>query len=279
MQVIFDDIAPEYDRSGVTYFGPVGERLVALVGIVAGQTVLDVGTGRGAVLFPAARAVGKSGRVTGIDLSPAMVEAVQEEARGQGMRQIDAVVGEGQSPQFPPGAFDAITGGMSVHMLADIPAALRTYHRLLRRGGRLGLSAPATVDHPEPEVFGLRSIARFCAAHDSGSGIYPYAEAFGGPQQVRSDLLAAGFANVEVGEESAFITTASSDAFLRWTWTHGMRKLWERVSASERERVSRAITAEVNARSEHADHVVLRTPVMYITASRPEASDTGHTPT
>ncbi|MEE4423540.1 MULTISPECIES: class I SAM-dependent methyltransferase [Streptomyces] len=268
-QRIFDTLASEYDRSGVDYFGPVGERLVALVKIGSGESVLDIGCGRGAVLFHAARAVGEHGRVVGVDLSTAMVEAVRKEARASEMPQVEAMVGEGQSPPFPEQSFDVVTGGMSVHMLADIPAALRAYHQVLRPRGRLGLSAPATVERPAPEVFGLRSIARFSAAHDAGSGIYPYTEAFGGARRLRGDLLAAGFEEVEVLEEPAFICTDSAERFLRWTWTHGMRKLWERVSPDERRRAERAITTEARARSERTDRIVLRTPVMYVTAVRP----------
>lgn len=269
-QLIFERLAREYDQSDVEFFGPLGERLVVHVGVAYGNTVLDVGCGRGAVLFPVARAVGEGGGVTGIDLSPAMVASVLEEARGNGLRQVDALVMEGQEPAFPPKSFDVITGGMSVHMLADTLGAFRAYHRLLRPGGRLGLSAPVTVDDPAPEVFGLRSIARLCADHDVGSGIYPYAEAFGGPQRARSDLRAAGLVQVEVQEEPAFITADSAESFLAWTWTHGMRRLWERVSPRERAGVEDDIKAEACARSERTGRIVLRTPVMYVTATRPD---------
>ncbi|MFI1258691.1 class I SAM-dependent methyltransferase [Streptomyces netropsis] len=270
-QLVFDQLASEYDRSDVEFFGPIGARLVAHAGVAPRDTVLDVGCGRGAVLFPAARAVGEGGKVTGIDLSRAMAESVLAEARDKGLRQVDAVVMEGTEPAFPPESFDVITGGMSVHMLADVPGALRAYHRLLRPGGRLGLSAPVTVDDPAPEVFGLRSIARLCAAHNAGSGIYPYAEAFGGVRQALTDLRAAGFTEVTAREEPAFVTADSPESFLRWTWTHGMRRLWERVSDRERATAENDIKAEARARSEHTDRIVLRIPVMYIVATRPEA--------
>jgi len=268
-QLVFERLAQEYDRSDVEFFGPAGERLVDHVGVSPGNTVLDVGCGRGAVLFPAARAVGEDGCVTGIDLSPAMVARVLEEAEECGLRRVKALVLEGQAPAFPPESFDVITGGMSVHMLADTLGAFRSYYQLLRPGGRLGLSAPVTVDDPAPEVFGLRSIARLCAAHDAGSGIYPYAEAFGGTRQAWSDLQAAGFVRVKVREEPAFITAGSPESLLRWTWTHGMRALWERVNSRERAGVEDDIKREARARSEHGDRIVLRVPVMYVTATRP----------
>jgi len=57
----------------VGQFRYFGARLVEAAGVEPGDRVLDVATGRGAVLFPAAERVGPTGEVTGIDLSPEMV--------------------------------------------------------------------------------------------------------------------------------------------------------------------------------------------------------------
>lgn len=67
---VFDRAAPTYDAVAGAYHDYFGSRLVALAGLRAGDAVLDVGRGRGAVLLPAATKVGPSGRVSGIDLSP-----------------------------------------------------------------------------------------------------------------------------------------------------------------------------------------------------------------
>ncbi|MFC3995235.1 class I SAM-dependent methyltransferase [Nocardiopsis sediminis] len=269
MRVLFEEVAPDYDRSGTEFFAPVGERLVSLTDVGPGDAVLDVGSGRGAALFPAARAAGLRGSVTGIDLSESMVASLRQDARDSGLGRIDAAVMDAQAPRFPPESFDVLTGSMSVHLFPDVAAAFRSYFRLLRPGGRLGLSAPVSVDHPRPEVFGLRSIARMVSAYGSGSGAYPYSEAFGGAEQARSDLLAAGFTSVNVVEEPAFISSGSTDQLLRWTRTHGMRLLWEQVPAAEHRRVQQEIATEARSRSEHPDRVVLRVPVMYIIARRP----------
>ncbi|MFJ9813969.1 class I SAM-dependent methyltransferase [Streptomyces sp. NPDC101151] len=270
-RALFDEVAGEYDRTGVAFFGPVGGRLVQHAALRRGEAVLDIGCGRGAVLIPAARAVGPQGRATGIDISAAMVEAARAEAHAAGLDTVEVRIGDGQDPRFPPGAFDAVTGGMSVHMLTDPPAAFRAYGRLLRPGGRLALSAPTCVHRPEPEVFGLRSIARMAAAHPSGSGVYPYAEPFGGARRARADLLDAGFTEVEIHDEPAFITADSARQFLRWTRTHGMRRLWQRIPPPLRPGLERAITTEAQARSEAPGHIALRVPVTYVVAHAPPA--------
>ena len=77
---VFDRAAGVYDRLGVAYFSAFGARLAEIVAPAPGQRVLDLGCGRGAVLFPSARAVGSSGHVLGIDAAPNMVSLTAAEA-------------------------------------------------------------------------------------------------------------------------------------------------------------------------------------------------------
>ena len=55
---VYDDVADVYDTTGVEFFTPLGRRLVEQAGMREGERVLDIGCGRGAVLLPAAEAVG-----------------------------------------------------------------------------------------------------------------------------------------------------------------------------------------------------------------------------
>ena len=64
-RALFDRLASDYDVAGPGCFAYFGQRLVATVGIEPGQRVLDVATGRGAVLFPAAEGVGRGARLSG----------------------------------------------------------------------------------------------------------------------------------------------------------------------------------------------------------------------
>jgi hypothetical protein len=68
---IFDRAAATYDLVGPPFFAHFGRRLVELARLAPGERVLDIATGRGAVLFPASEAVGPSGRVTGTEPSTA----------------------------------------------------------------------------------------------------------------------------------------------------------------------------------------------------------------
>lgn len=74
MAALFGSVAGTYDAVGVDLFQPVAAGLVDALDPRPGERALDVGCGRGAVLLRLGRAVGAGGSVTGIDLSPRMVE-------------------------------------------------------------------------------------------------------------------------------------------------------------------------------------------------------------
>jgi SAM-dependent methyltransferase len=70
---LFDQVASTYDHVGPRFFSHFGRRPVEVTQIPTGAVVLDVATGRGAILFPAAEQVGPQGHAVGIDLSARMV--------------------------------------------------------------------------------------------------------------------------------------------------------------------------------------------------------------
>src|SRR5512143_551867 len=76
---LFNRAAPTYDRRGPQFFSHIGERLVDLAQIPGGARVLDIATGKGANLFPAAKVIGSEGKAIGIDFSEAMVQETTQE--------------------------------------------------------------------------------------------------------------------------------------------------------------------------------------------------------
>src|SRR4051794_24992612 len=134
---VFDRGADSYDQVGVDFFTPAARDLVAHANLQPGERVLDVGTGRGAVLFEAAEQVGPTGRAVGIDLSGRMVELTTAEAAARGLQQVSVAQGDAERPDFPDGSFDAILGGLVLFMLPDPTVALPNYKKLLEPAGQL----------------------------------------------------------------------------------------------------------------------------------------------
>jgi ubiquinone/menaquinone biosynthesis C-methylase UbiE len=133
----FTQLAPEYDVAGCFVY--YGQRLVDAAGVQPGQRVLDVASGRGAVLFPAAERAGQAGHAEGIDLAEGMVQATNADAERRSLpvrvRQMDA-----ESLDFPDASFDRVLCGFGIMFLPDQPRGLREFRRVLRPGGRLGVS-------------------------------------------------------------------------------------------------------------------------------------------
>ena len=134
----FNAVAADYD-AGPGAFAHFGRRLVDVAAIASGNRVLDVASGRGAVLFPAAEMVGASGDVIGIDLAEEMVRATNEDAARLGLR-VRVQLMDAEHLDFPDAAFDRVLCGFGIMFFPNQERALREFHRVLDPGGQPAVS-------------------------------------------------------------------------------------------------------------------------------------------
>ncbi len=135
--------------------GRVHERMAEQVG--DGERVLDVGCGTGSL---ALRCAGKAARVTGIDISPQMLDMAREKVEAAGLqdqvelREMSAI---DLDEAFPEGSFDVIVSSLVFSELSEDEQGfvLRECHRLLRDGGRLVIA-----DEVVPRSWPLRLLSR-----------------------------------------------------------------------------------------------------------------------
>jgi SAM-dependent methyltransferase len=225
---IFNEAADDYDNVGVDFFTPFGAALVEAAAVAPGDRVLDVGCGRGAVLFPAATATGPGGHVTAIDLAPRMVELTR--AAAAALPQVVVELGDAQSPDFPESSFDVITAGMVLFFLPDPPAALDTYRRLLRPGGRLAFSAAASYDPSFPKA--MKALAGHADSPPPAPGQAPM---FENADTLRAALEHAGFTRSRVSECTVASTFRDRRHFFDWVGSHGGRAVVRRIPPQRRE--------------------------------------------
>ncbi|MCX4743754.1 class I SAM-dependent methyltransferase [Streptomyces antibioticus] len=119
--------------------GPAYAAAVADVGLRAGDRVLDAGCGTGRALTPLRAAVGPTGVVVGLDLTPAMLEAAVRAGRDRDGRLL---LGDVAALPLRSGSFDAVFGAGLVSHLADPTENLRELARVVRPGGTLALFHP-----------------------------------------------------------------------------------------------------------------------------------------
>lgn len=112
----------------------------ALASLRPGETVLDLGSGGGIDCFLAARAVGPTGKVIGVDMTPDMIARARANARAAGVGNVEFRLGEIEHLPVGDGQVDVILSNCVVNLSPDKPAVLAEAFRVLRNGGRLAIS-------------------------------------------------------------------------------------------------------------------------------------------
>jgi ubiquinone/menaquinone biosynthesis C-methylase UbiE len=136
----WDLAAPDYEALWRAQLADAQTALLAAAALQPGQHVLDVACGTGLVTFEAARAVGPSGRVLGIDLSGAMVEATRYGARQRQAGNVSVARMDAEALELPDASVDVVLCALGLMYLPEPERAVREMHRVLRPGGRLVLA-------------------------------------------------------------------------------------------------------------------------------------------
>jgi arsenite methyltransferase len=121
-----------------------------------GERVLDLGSGAGTDSLIAAQMVGAEGRVTGIDMTPAMLAKARAAAQELGVANVEFVAGEAEELPFADESFDVVISNGVIDLIPDKDAVFSELHRVLAPGGRLQI-ADVTIQNPVSEE-GRRNI-------------------------------------------------------------------------------------------------------------------------
>lgn len=165
---------------------------LAHAGLEPGMVVVDLGSGAGFDAFLAARRVGPSGRVVGVDMTEAMVEKARENARRGGFSNVEFRLGTIEALPLPDAFADVVTSNCVINLSPDKSAVFREAFRVLRPGGRLCVSDIVLAAPLPPEIQGSVEAYAGCIA---GADLL---EAY------LARIAAAGFAGVEVLQSAPF---------------------------------------------------------------------------
>jgi ubiquinone/menaquinone biosynthesis C-methylase UbiE len=228
---VFDRAADTYDAVGVDWFVPIAGGLVAELAPAAGEQALDIGCGRGAALFPLAEAVGPTGHVLGIDLSPRMVAATASDAAA--LPQVQVRVADASNPGLPAASFDLIASSLVLFFLTDPSTAVAGWRELLVPGGRLGVATFGEQDASWKAIDALFMPYLPPAMKDARTS--GQQGPFASDEGVAGLLTDAGLVDVRTVRSVVSPVFKNPEHWLDFSWSHGQRAMWEAVPAEQHE--------------------------------------------
>lgn len=130
MSAIFSG-APSYERFMGRWSRSLAPLFVGFAGVLNGQSVLEIGSGTGALTSAIAR-MARTSRIVGIDPSPAYVELAQSQLPSP---QVRFEVGDAQALRFEDETFDVVLSMLVLNFVPDVRKALDEMQRVAKRGG------------------------------------------------------------------------------------------------------------------------------------------------
>jgi SAM-dependent methyltransferase len=188
---------------------PFGKKLVELAKIEKGARILDLGMGAGTSLFPAAEKAGATGQVIGIDICKDMVRYTHEKIKKYKVDNACVIQADAQSLVFKDNSFDYVLSGFSY-----IFSTLEEIRRVLRKGGRFGLSTWKTLEYME---WMASCLGKYIPVNSKDV----YSQVTLG--ELRTLLDEAGFTNIVTSTETQLFHYADEEQWWRATYDSG----WE----------------------------------------------------
>jgi arsenite methyltransferase len=151
-----------------------------------GERVLDLGSGGGIDVILSARRVGPTGRAFGLDMTDEMLALAVRNAAEAGVDNVEFVRGTIEAIPLPASTIDVVISNCVINLAADKGAVMREIARVLRPGGRVGVSDVVADDSLSPEQRAERGSYSGCIA-----GALSFAE-------YRAGLAAVGLTDIDI---------------------------------------------------------------------------------
>jgi arsenite methyltransferase len=136
----------------------------AVADLRPGECVLDLGSGGGIDVLLSARRVGANGFAYGVDMTQEMLDLARANAAKAGVTNVAFLKGTIEDVPLPDASVDVVISNCVINLSADKPAVIREMFRVLKPGGRIGVSDVVAEDHLTPAMRAERGTHVGCIA-------------------------------------------------------------------------------------------------------------------
>jgi arsenite methyltransferase len=180
----------------------------AVADLHPGERVLDLGSGGGIDVLLSAKRVGPTGRAIGLDMTDEMLALAQKNAAEAGAANVEFLKGQIEAIPLPAASVDVVISNCVINLAADKPSVFREIARVLRPGGRIGISDIVAEDALTPAQRAERGSYVGCIA-----GALSFSEYISGLAQVGlTDVSVTSTHLVTDGMHSAIIKASKPRA-------------------------------------------------------------------
>jgi SAM-dependent methyltransferase len=233
----YDSAAETHENIAVPYvFLRPAQDLVAAMQLAPGARVLDAGCGTGVAARVVNDAVAPGGLVVALDPAVEMLRV----GRRRGLAAV--VCGEAQTLPFPDAAFDAVVASFVISHVPAYQAALSELVRVLRPGGKLGMTAWGPAEDRFRQHW--RTVAESFGAAGSLEMAVPWEEWLADPANLREALTGAGLTAVEIETREYPSTIPIADFLASREQSVQARFLRRHLDSAEWERFRRTLAEE-----------------------------------
>jgi SAM-dependent methyltransferase len=184
---------------------PLGLRAIAPLAPQPGEAILDVGCGAGQSCLQLADRVGIEGRITGVDIAPAVLEVARHRASGRS--EVVFVQSDAAKLAYPDASFDSVFSRFGVMGFEDPVAAFSNFRRMLKPRGSLAFVCWRSLEENELDLLPLQA-----ASLEGQSDPTPFSLADSGI--IRTTLTNAGFQDITIVAHDEPVSSGDLDSML-----------------------------------------------------------------
>lgn len=261
---VFNLVAKKYDNPSLRFFSSCAEKLVDHIKIKPGDKVLDIATGTGMVAIAAAQRLSNNGRVQAIDLSENMIQQARQNLKCAGLENVDFHIMDAENLEFESNYFDVITCSYGLFFIPDMSAALKSWLRVLKPGGKIIFSSFAPSAFQDLNNIFIANLAEYGVTPPTPRWLQLSDE-----DLCKQILTDNGFTSVQIAQSQLGYHLAEFEHWWEAIQSAGYRGLYEQLAQEHRAEFKEKHEADID-KIKTSDGIWMDVQTLFSMAVKPE---------